>query len=308
MEETQDDVVVIGNGLEKGPIVVAVDSSSVSSHALAEAVRIAATTGAEVYAVNYIYDEEMETFCRWLPGQKDALIAGRKSRLEKWIDELDFVKQNIKIHVSTGHPFSELTKLVSGLEPALFVIGMKGIGEENGGHSAGYLAKACLGDGSTDVMFVRTQGDGPFRKIVVGIDFSPNSRTALRKAASLAVAEGCPLYVIHIFSPNWENFGNPGDFSNDIDEYLAGLVDTFDQWIEEDLSDLKGLDASFTIRKTLDPHAGITSYATEIGADLIVIGLVGRGHQFYRYAGSTAQKVLEGSDCSVLAVKAGFSS
>ena len=49
-------------GETNAPIVVAVDSSASGRHALEEAIRLADYTGAAVYAVDYIYDEEMETF------------------------------------------------------------------------------------------------------------------------------------------------------------------------------------------------------------------------------------------------------
>ncbi|MDF1816342.1 MAG: universal stress protein [Verrucomicrobiales bacterium] len=75
-----------------------------------------------------------------------------------------------------------------------------------------------------------------------------------------------------MFAPNREHFDDPGDLSHDVDEYLASLVEKFDEWIKEDLSDLPNLDASFTIRQKVDPHEGILTYASEIGADLIVVG------------------------------------
>jgi nucleotide-binding universal stress UspA family protein len=147
------------------------------------------------------------------------------------------------------------------------------------------------------------------KKIVVPIDFSKNSRTGLRFAASLAAENGAELIVLHVADEfqAWE-----------IPDELGLLSDKVYRWEADKILKEAALDLNSFLKKHADElrrvPAGkkrvvlggvvenIVAVAAEEEADLIVMSP--RAHGAFRrfFLGSVTDKVTRRAPCPVLSV------
>ena len=135
-----------------------------------------------------------------------------------------------------------------------------------------------------------------FRNIVVATDFSQASSYALSAAVALATANDAHLSVVHVLQNDWryEMLASPelGLEQLDADHRLKKLV--------EDLKSKREIDS--TVVKGGPIAAGILSFATRSGADLLVVGTHGRRGLSKFALGSVAEELLRRSACPVLTI------
>jgi len=145
---------------------------------------------------------------------------------------------------------------------------------------------------------------GMFRKILVPVDGSRYSLNAVCMAARLGKMHGSELMIVHV-----------------IDESLLDQLARFSaknrEAVREELrSSAQGFlidmrcEASKELAATTEiqikegvPHEVILEEATQWGADLIVMGKLGRRGIAHILLGSVAERVIEFSEVPVLVVK-----
>ncbi len=141
------------------------------------------------------------------------------------------------------------------------------------------------------------------KKILVPIDFSDYSLTALDYAIDFAQAFNSELHLIYVIEP----MIYPTDFSMG-QIAIPEMPENIDQKIESDLENLikekiAGKVKAEKIVKTGRPFLEIIETASAIDADLIIIathGLTGMEHLLF---GSTAEKVVRKAPCPVLTLR-----
>ena len=144
-------------------------------------------------------------------------------------------------------------------------------------------------------------------RILVPIDLSPASKTALQHAAFLAKKFNAALDVLHVADPQKVR----GD--DDVAILHRGVPGSTmeiyeEQQIQDTLTDFvksAGLDRQVRndeIEESKDPAALIVKFAADKGYDLIVMGSHGTKHGLGRIfsMGSTTQRVVENSTVPVL--------
>jgi universal stress protein A len=138
-----------------------------------------------------------------------------------------------------------------------------------------------------------------YTHILVGIDLSGEANQVLARAAQIAKHDGAKLSVVHVIEPLSYAYGGdlPLDFSG-IQEEIQRQAQTRMDQIGGQLS----LAASQLHIVTGRPEREIHRLAQQVKADLVVVGTHGR-HGLALLLGSTANGVLHGTPCDVLAVK-----
>ncbi|MGH3446768.1 MAG: universal stress protein [Nocardioidaceae bacterium] len=129
--------------------------------------------------------------------------------------------------------------------------------------------------------------------IVVGYVPKPEGHAALRIAAEEAKSKGATLVVI-----NSHRGGR---------EFDSGEAQDSEAHLEGARTQLKEAGVEHEIRQLvrgLDPAEDVISVASEVSAELIVIGLRRRSPVGKLILGSNAQRILLDAPCPVLAVKA----
>jgi len=142
---------------------------------------------------------------------------------------------------------------------------------------------------------------GEYRHILVAVDLTEESRQVTKRACALKTAFAAQLSCVHVIEPLSLAYG--GDIPMDLSTIQDQIQDTAKSHLAE-------------FSKTLSippenqhlifgrPETEIHALAKEIGADLIVVGSHGRTG-LALLLGSTANGVLHGATCDVLAVRVG---
>ena len=142
---------------------------------------------------------------------------------------------------------------------------------------------------------------GEYKHILVGVDLTVESRDVSKKACALRNACDCRLSCVHVIEPLSLAYG--GDIPMDLSTIQEQIQDTAKSHLAEFAKTLSIEEAD---RHLIfgRPETEIHTLANEIGADLIVVGSHGR-HGLALLLGSTANGVLHGAPCDVLAVRVG---
>jgi universal stress protein A len=144
-----------------------------------------------------------------------------------------------------------------------------------------------------------------FARMLVPVDFSPTSESAVEYAQELAARFDARIELLHVVedpiaSGAWE----PDASYLTIPELLARFVED----AERRLGDIKSqlMDAGIAVETrvvTGAPARGIVHAALEDGCDLIVMGTHGRTGLSHMLMGSVAERVIRTAVCPVLTVR-----
>jgi universal stress protein A len=140
-----------------------------------------------------------------------------------------------------------------------------------------------------------------YTKIILAVDLTEESNDVAQRALVLSQREGAQLHVVHVIEPLSLAYG--GDVPMD----LSSVQEQIQEQAKSHLSEFAAQLAVPAERQHLifgRPESEIHRVAEEVGADLIVVGSHGR-HGLALLLGSTANGVLHGANCDVLAVRVG---
>jgi universal stress protein A len=140
-----------------------------------------------------------------------------------------------------------------------------------------------------------------YKKLLIAVDLSEDSPEVAERARGLAEGSGAELHLIHVIEPLGFAYG--GDIPMD----FSGIQDEIHQQATQQLAKFGetwkiAADRQYIVLGR--PEVEIHEKAEEIGADLIVVGSHGR-YGLALLMGSTANGVLHGASCDVLAVRVG---
>jgi len=142
-----------------------------------------------------------------------------------------------------------------------------------------------------------------FRRLLVPVDGSDSSLQAARYALRLAHREGSSVVAVHVVDA--ENAADLSLYADSPEEEILarmeisgqGYLDTVRDWARA-----QGVPLSCEVRIGV-PHRVLLEMAAETGADLIVMGTVGRRGPRRVLVGSVTERVIAHSPVPVLVVK-----
>lgn len=140
-----------------------------------------------------------------------------------------------------------------------------------------------------------------YKHILVGVDLTVESHDVSKRACALRNAFDARLSCVHVIEPLSLAYG--GDIPMDLSTIQEQIQDTAKAHLSEFARSLNISEADQHLIFGR-PETEMQTLANEIGADLIVIGSHGR-HGLALLLGSTANGVLHGAPCDVLAVRVG---
>lgn len=138
-----------------------------------------------------------------------------------------------------------------------------------------------------------------YTHILVALDLSDESSHVAIKAKQLATLHGANISVAHVVEPLAFAYG--GDIPLDMTE-AQSIVEEQAKIRLKKLLDEEQIHASNTFIAIGQTSAEIHRLAKEHEVDLIVVGSHGR-HGLALLFGSTANGVLHGAECDVLAIR-----
>jgi len=140
-----------------------------------------------------------------------------------------------------------------------------------------------------------------YQRVLLAVDLTEESIRVAERACALAQRNGAELHVVHVIEPLSLAYG--GDIPMDISSVQDQIHEQAKRHLGE-FSTRHGIAADNGHLIFGRPDSEIHRMAEELEADLIVVGSHGR-HGLALLLGSTANGVLHGANCDVLAVRVG---
>jgi len=142
-----------------------------------------------------------------------------------------------------------------------------------------------------------------YKNILVAVDTTDEAEDVIRAARDISMEKNSTISAVTVIRPMADFYINlyttlEESAGNGIE---ARAVERATAWLS-DLVERFGIDASAVNVIIGTPAVEIRQLAEKIGADLVVLGTHGR-HGLGLMRGSTANAVLHGAPCDVLAVK-----
>jgi nucleotide-binding universal stress UspA family protein len=281
-------------------ILVATDLSARSDRALERAVELAETAGADLTVLHVVDDD--------LPA---ALVDAQRDAAEETIHghlaTLDAAKVGkISIEIVIGRAFHDILEIAEKTGAELIVLGVHRTDSfrEFMDIFRGTTAERIIRASNIPVLSVKNRAAGPYKRLMVGIDFSAYSREAIRFA--VRVAPTAEIFLVHAYHVPFQGFlfgdGTRHAVTKQLrldfeDMIAAEMAATFaDQ--EAKAPDLKRIIEQGEVRAVMRREA------QRLNPDLLVIGTHGRTGVAHAFLGSVAEDMLNDPPCDVAAVKA----
>jgi nucleotide-binding universal stress UspA family protein len=216
--------------------------------------------------------------------------------------------ERVEVLLSAGHVVSEIAAISDRLPADLLVLGT---------HGRGGFERLWLGSVSEKVLrkvrcpvltvppHARASGEEiAFKSILCPIDFSDSSLRALEYAFAIAEETLACLVLLHVVEPLAEMGFKDESAAFAVPEYERHLTDDAARrlaalipaearsWCQPETRVVSG-----------KPHREILSDAASNGAQLIVMGVHGRGVLDLTLFGSTTHHVVRGASCPVLTLR-----
>ena len=139
----------------------------------------------------------------------------------------------------------------------------------------------------------------PYQHLLIAVDLSDECHPVVERALAIAASSGAKAALVHIVEPMAMAFG--GDVPMDLSLLQQQQFDQARERLQSFAGRYPQLGAEQRHLAYGQPRQELHRLAEEQGCDLIVVGSHGR-HGLALLLGSTANDVLHGAPCDVLAV------
>jgi nucleotide-binding universal stress UspA family protein len=267
-------------------ILVAVDGSLASLHALQEVLRLADGEVAVITVVPAVAGPEVEAY--WQETQARALGAAGELGQKAGVV--------MKTMAARGDPYKAIVAAAKSHPSDLIVVGLKGA-HQSPAALMGSTTARVIGFSPMAVLVVPEHASLGFAEVLTPVDGSRYSRHAAAEAVRICAALGGELLVLAALDA-------PPGFAQEMPEVAADLVAKLSE-VTADVQRLaKGQGVRCQAAVLHGPAARvITGEAQRAGASLIVMGSHGRTGLKRLLMGSVTERVLGHAPCPVLVVK-----
>ncbi len=284
------------------PIVVATDFSASAGRAVRRGALLAKQLGAEMHLLHVVSPLDLypgpDPVADFRLNHEQALHAAVKNRIDTLAASLrkDFT---IPIVSATriGRAHKEIADYAAAAAASLVVTGARG---ENTllDLLMGSTASRLLRLATCPVLIVKNREVEPYQSAIAAVDFSPGSINALELART--VAAGARIEVLHVYDTDHDDRMRQADMDEAfILDRQARILKDAETRLDIELAGLK--DANITRHvMAAYPAAAICERATELDADLIVLGRHGKSGMQELLLGSVSKDVASAADCDVL--------
>lgn len=301
---TTDSPRAADRGTHPARILCPIDLSDFSHPALACAVALGSTYGADVTVLH--------VFATWLPATTRTSVeqaAEARAAIDRDLRLLvaPFNDSGVALRLRTveGDAAAEIVRCARETDTDLIVMGTHGRSGFDR-FALGSVAEKVVRKAACPVLTLppgacRSPQTVTFTNILCPVDFSTDSERALDFAVSLAERTGGSVTVLHVVETLDGEQGLHGP------EYIADIRRRQCQGAQAALHDMATAHARTVVVAEAvalgRPHVEILRVANARSADLIVIGVRGRGAVDLTLFGSTTNQVVRRATCPVLTIR-----
>jgi nucleotide-binding universal stress UspA family protein len=293
-------------------ILVAIDNSALGEQVFREALLMTKATNGRLLLLHVLSDEEIgypdihnlsDHLSQWQEYKKlgiDLLQSRQQSAIETGV--------SAEIAQTTGVSGKTICEIATAWSADVIIVGhrgLSGIREWVQGSVSNYLVHHA----PCSVLTIAGQEEPSFKKIVVGIDGSTESRHAFDAALSLAQVTAASLQLLHVFSV--EEKGSPSilsltepDFERKWEVFAQPRLEMLRSY--QEVARSAGVEADIHQKLGTNPGRALCDLAYSLQADLIVVGRRGISGLGELLMGSVSNYVIHYAACSVLTVQGQF--
>jgi universal stress protein E len=171
----------------------------------------------------------------------------------------------------------------------------------------GTVAEKALAARNSPVLVVQDEARGPYRRVLLALDLSEASASAIRAAESLVLAPEADAMIVHASEPPYQGMLHYAGVGMDsAARYAEGWKREATRAVRDLLKYESAHFARYDIHIQQQPAAlGILRTIEQYEPDLLVMGTHGGGRLRRALVGSVANRVLHETTCDVLIVPEG---
>ena len=288
-------------------ILVGIDFTAASRHALKEAVRRASLDGASIIAVHVTDEFLAHEMKKALSLDKAGVRADWLARLQRFLDESEVGSVQVKAEARIGNAFSELVEACREHHADLLVMGENGV-EHAGDHRIGAITARCVRKAPVDVLVVREDAEAPAKTVIACVDFSENSAKAVQAALHLAAQDHARVDCLYVYqsalamSLDYGSYAPPFPAAYD-EEAVKNWQKELDRFIEPLIRTKGSIEVRTLVMERVNVREAILDHVAATKAGMVVLGTTGKGGLRHLLIGTTAEKIVQHAPCSILAVK-----
>lgn len=286
-------------------ILAITDFSGGARNAVIRAAGLTADLGLERFGVLHVIERSLlDGLKRLFGGASDLpepFEANARRTLERLLEDVTAETGTApEALVRSGRPLEAV--LAAAEHYDMLVVGARG---QHKRHrlALGTTSRALLRAHTDPVLVVREPVAGPYRRILVAVDFSAHSRHALDWACTIAPTAA--LHLVHVFdnpSPRGASYVRVSH--EGLKKFRRRLMLKAERRFEELLDDLAGLPQALDhCIVTGDPATELLEQAVQRDVDLLVIGKHAQPAAEQFLLGSVTLRILDESTCDVLVVQ-----
>lgn len=207
---------------------------------------------------------------------------------------------SLEPQVRTGNVLDTIVETASDFD--LLVLGAHGRHPVRA-MALGTTSQRILGKMRQPVLVVRRKPEKPYQRVLVAVDFSPNSHKAL--AYSSVIAPQALIYLVHVFEPLFEmRMISVGVSDKTIEEYRIKAHSEAELEMTRFIKEV-GMDPRKLVRHVEygRPPGKLLEMAEKWDPDLIIVGKHGRSRVEELLLGSITVHMISLSQCDVLVVQ-----
>lgn len=294
-------------------ILCPVDRSTPSHRAAQEASRIATALGAHLTLLHVmdplIVPVPGGPLVPFSPDREDEVR--NREWLQTYQADAAALGATTDIALATGRPSDTIVAHAKAMAADLIVIATHGSSGLDH-FLLGSTTEKVLRLASCPVLTVTPSASAtfrePFKRVLCAVDFSDCSLKALEFAMTTALNTGAELTLAHVLQWPWHEPPAP-DFEELPEEEGAVLKRYRERRESEAMRRLEGLQPESLKGRCHAlvlhgaPHVALLDLAAARGADLIVLGVRGRGALDLAVFGSTTNQIIRRAACPVVTVR-----
>lgn len=278
-------------------ILVPVDGSESSLHALSEALKLARLEKCWLTALAVVppYEGDLDLFA--VGDVSEALRRPYEQALRKAEETARNNGGLVKTVLDEGEPYERILAVAQAENCDLIVTGRRGIRRRFQRVLMGSVTARVIGYSRIDVLVVPRQTTVGWKRILLPTDGSDCSRNAAAHAVDFAASYGGDLTAVSVVDL-------PEETRGEYPQVMSALVDKARGYAEEAVrrAEASGIKADVVVREG-DVSQAICDLAKEIEADVVIMGSYGRTGLRRLLMGSTTEKVIGHAPCPVLVIR-----
>jgi nucleotide-binding universal stress UspA family protein len=278
-------------------ILIAIDGSGSSVHALKEAFKLARDEKSWVTVVSVVPPYEGDLGSVWVDNVKESMSRPCVLALSQAEEIAKEQKVLVRTVCEEGDIHERIVDLADAEDFDLIVMGRKGRSQIEKA-LIGSVTERVIGHTRKDVLVTPEDSTIGWKKILLATDGSKYSQPATARAVEFAKAYGSDLHIISVVEVTQEFFARAPQAVEDLISKARGMVDKI-----KESAVYEGIKAEGIVREGEEAYKVIVEAARDRKVDAIIMGSRGRTGLRRLLMGSVTEKVIGYAPCPVLVVQ-----